>query len=288
MGHSLRPERVRAHGSTLLLVLFLVACGEVANAPRPVGDARPTAAAAPLLRLASLHAELADVAVEGRCQVELTTAEGDVVARLDEESHARLVGAEDFDVEVVHRYDNRYQRGAADSMRAVRGDGVLAVRRQGEPFARVPNLHGEAARYREAGLGLFPALVRAFASEARRTGDRLQLVLVSPGATPAEAPALNDRAWEPAFHANLTNVAGSGDLTWPEAAAHPSEGTLRVSAALNGHALRAECRFEVSPLPLGTHVELPTPLVNLERPRVQRDLDDVMRRLAAPAPATPP
>jgi hypothetical protein len=269
-------------------MLFVVACGEAAHAPRPVADARPAAAGSPLLRLASLHTELADVSVEGRCQVELTTADGELVARLDEESHARLVGAEDFDVEVVHRYDNRFQRGAADSMRAVKGGGVLAVRRQGEPFARVPNLHGEAARYREAGLGLFPALVRAFASEARRTGDHLQLVLVSPGAAPADAPLLNDRDWAPAFHANLANVAGSGDLTWPELAAHPSEGKLQVSAALNGHALRAECRFEVSPLPRGTRLELPSPLVNLERPRVQRDLDDVMRRLSPPAPVAQP
>lgn len=277
----------------LLLVLALLAplaCERPAPDPAPVTEPSPARSDAPLARLASPDLDLGDADWKATCHVEVTTAEGDLVARLDEEAHARFTAGGAFDVEVVHRTDNRWQRGAFDSMRAVLVDGVLAVRRQGEPFARVANLHGEAARYREVGLGLFPALVRGFATEAVREGDRLQLVLADPAPTPRgdARPPLNDLAWEPAFRAALANVTGQGSLTWAPGAARPEGGTLRVTAALNGHAFRADCSLAVTPLPRGTRIEAPAGPVSLERPRTQRDLNLFLRRLAgAPAAEEP-
>ena len=272
--------------ATLGLVV-LAACAPGAPQGPGAGQA-PTAGVAttPLERLAALDLTLDGATWESRCQVELTTAEGDRVAHLEEEARGRFVDGGDFDVELVHRYDNRYQRGAVDSMRAVRAGEVLAVRRQQEPFARVAGLHGEAERYRQAGLGLFPALVAAVTGEARREGDRLRLVLIDPPPTPpAERPAPNDRAWLPALRASLSHVSGDGELSWPEGAGRPEAGHLRVTAALNGHPLSAECTLTVTPLPSGSRVEAPTPLVDLDRPRVQRDLDDFLENLLAAPPA---
>jgi len=274
---------------TVLAVGLLMACA--GGAPEPPDGPPPTnpATATPLARLAALDLDLADVAWDAACQVELTTPEGDLVARLDEQVRARFAGADAFDVEVTHRYDNRYQRGAVDAMRAVLADGTLAVRRQAEPFARVRNLHDEAARYRQAGLGLFPALAAAFAGEARREGARVVLVPVeAPATPPAEPPVRHDRAWLPAFRASLSRVAGSGELTWPEGAPHPTAGTLHVTAALGGHALRADCTLGVAPLPTAARPVLPTPLVDLDRPRVQRDLDDFLARLTPTGEAAAP
>jgi len=270
------------HHLAVLLLLVPVACARP-EAPEPPAapEPAPTRSDAPLARLAALDLDLADTEWKATCHVEVTTAEGDLVARLDEEAHARFTAGGAFDVELVHRSDNRYQRGVVDSMRAVLTDGVLAVRRQAEPFARVANLHGEAARYREVGLGLFPALVSGFAADATREGDRLRLIPVDAPATPrGEArPALNDQAWVPAFRAALSNVAGQGSLTWAPGAGRPSEGSLNVTAALNGQAFRAECALAVAPLPKGTRLEAPASPISLDRPRAQRDLNLFLRRL---------
>jgi hypothetical protein len=241
-----------------------------------------------------------------------------VLGALEEHVRYRVAeDGNDFHVLHEQRYDDRFVRQGSDAMEAVHLGGRLAVRRQREDFVQVANLHGEAARYREIGRGVLGALLTAFTPEHRREGDRILLgpnkQESGDGATllrsrksnlnaarakegspvpresdptygESDSPPLpsrpNDRHWEPHFRYYASAAVQRGFLLWPEGDALPRAGEFIVEATLNGHSFHADCAFvfEAQPGREGYPV-LPETLPSLRRPRVQHDIDRVLRAI---------
>ena len=228
----------------------------------------------------------------GRAGKEKEPSEGDfssgLLGALEEHVRYRLADeGGDFHVLVEQRFDDRFIRQGSDSMEAAQIAGRLAVRRQREDFTHVPNLHGEAARYREIGRGVLGSLLAGFDPAFRREGDRVLLGPGRQGTDMNESAPLpsrpNDDRWEPHFRYYARAAVQGGFLLWPEGASMPSAGELVVEATLNGYAFHADCAFVIERRPgREGFPELPEVLPSLERPRVQNDINRVIRAIQAP------
>jgi len=278
---------MRRAAALLLPLIVLVGCPRKPVIP-PVAHPGAGDRPAPLTQLVEWALPLEGHQWLATCELELTRPEGDLAARLEQRARVAQGEGGDYDVQVENRFDDRYRRGGLDSMRAVRVGRDLAVRRQQEAFARVPDLHGEAERLRRAGFGVLPALVGAFARSARREGDRLVLVIEEPAQEAAAPPVPRLSTWAETLTHYARGVRGQGALRWPEGEALPREGDLAVEAIVNGHPLRATCQLELRALTDDERPRAPDETVSLERSRWSRDLDRLLEGIApAPTQETP-
>jgi hypothetical protein len=260
----------------LILVLLLTACPR--QVPEAVGD--PHAAQTPYTELDALYdvaARLEGARLESRCELKLDQVDGALLGRLEETSSLRVEADGAFSATVVRRYDNRYQRDGLDSFDARFVGRALFARRQQEGFARLTNLHGEAARYREMGAGSVPALIRALSPSVTRRGDELRL---SPGARDERGlvpPRLTEGAWDETWRFFTRGGEIQGVLTWPQGRALPSGGELSATARVNEHGFTASCAFTVHPTAGDPPIKAPEAPVQLERPLEVRNLRALLR-----------
>ena len=276
--------------SLLLTSLLLTAC------PRPSFDAppEPTTPSNPCSELDALYtisSRLEGARLESRCELQLDQPDGALLGRLEESTSLRVEADGAFSVTVARRYDNRYQRDGLDSFDARFVGRALFARRQREPFARLTNLHGEAARYREMGAGSLPALVRALAPSVTRRGDELRL---SPGTVDERGlvpPRLTEGAWDETWRFFARARELEGVLTWPAGRALPTGGELSATARVNEHVFAASCAFTVHPTAGEPPVKAPEAPIHLERPLEVRDLGRLLKAVeeagAGPGADTP-
>jgi hypothetical protein len=280
------------------LLLLHVACAGSEPAPQPRVTPQPASQADPATALAAFAFPLQGQAYRATCSLELNGPDGQRLGRAEETARLLDQGDGAWEAAVERSHEDRFVRGAFDSFTAVMAAGKLYVRRQKEPFAAVANLHGQAELYRQAALGTFPALIKAFAPLARREGGEVALALnPASGNGVEEVEAGGGERWEERWRRSARAGRLEGRVAWPDPAGSPTGGSLKLEALLSGSLFSAECAFTLAPLQAGERVQVPEDTVDLARPRdlagIQRLLKAVQSGQAAPdeadhAPGAPP